>query len=275
MQPEISELTFAYLWSWLPYTSCHLSHWDDAIILQVKSASAGVSYILPPMTPDYERAAGVIWYLLEHDSAPARFARVPQKMVDALPDEPDLSVEPQRDRFDYLHRADELRDLPGTRYHPKRNQIRQFEQQCPDAEYQVLTPELATQCITFTDKWLENHPKKDLDGLQREVKTTIRMLGNLEWLPLEGGALVENGRILAFALGEPINDATIAERVEKADTSVSGSYQAINRAFARQTAANFQWINREQDLGLPGLRRAKQSYHPERLVEKYEVTVGE
>ncbi len=83
--------------------------------------------------------------------------------------------------------------------------------------------------------------------------------------------MVAESRIVAFALGEPVNADTFVVRVEKADPSVPGTYTVINQEFARHGAAGFKWINREQDLGVPGLRRAKQSYYPDHLVRKYRV----
>ena len=97
------------------------------------------------------------------------------------------------------------------------------------------------------------------------------MLAEYGWLGLRGGVMTAGGRVMGFAFGQPLNGDTFLIRAEKADASLPGVYQVINQEFARHAAAGFAWINREQDLGLPGLRRAKESYYPHHLVLKYRI----
>lgn len=270
-RPIISEATFAYQWLWRPYTDCHLSRHNGLLVLVCTSAKTGETYAFAPFSPNPEEAARAGVEILRADGPLDRLARVPEPVADHLKDDPSLSLTHTRERADYVHRAEDLRELPGADFHAKRNQIRQFRRACPEAEYHPIDAELAEACSQFCRDWLEGHPKRDLPALQREVDTTRKMLSHAEWLGIEGGALLREGQVVAFALGEPLNEDTIVERVEKADTSCPGSYQAINQQFARHVAQGYEWINREQDMGVRGLRRAKKSYKPDHLVRKYEV----
>jgi hypothetical protein len=272
--PIISEATFAYQWLWRPYTDCHLSRFRGLLVLICTSAKTGETYAFAPFSSDAAEAAAAGMEILNQDGPVIRLARVPEPIAGHLKGTSSVRLTEIRDRADYVHRTDQLSELPGSAFHAKRNQIRQFHRACPDAEYRAIDPDLAEACSAFSQRWLEEHPKRDLPALQREVNTTRRMLDHMDWLGIEGGALLRQGKVIAFALGEQLNDETMVERVEKADTSYPGTYQAINQAFARNVAAGYKWINREQDMGVRGLRRAKKSYRPDHLVRKYELRIG-
>lgn len=273
VQPEICELTFAYQWAWRRHTHCRLSRFGDAVLLAMDSASTGEVWLLPPLVVETERAAAVIHAVLTdaRQSTAASFARVPDCLAEVVRRYDDLTVADERDRADYVYLGDDLRELPGRRYHDKRTHIRRFFAACPQARYQAMDTSLADRCAAFCREWLAGHSNRQLRGLRREVDTTLMLLADREWLGLSGGVLTADDQIAAFALGEPINETTFAIRAEKADTTHPGAYQAINQAFARHAAGAYQWINREQDLGVAGLRRAKQSYRPHHLVHKYRI----
>ena len=274
-QPQTSELTFAYLWAWLPYTGCRVCHVEGTLLLMARSAATGEGYLLPPVTREPDRAAGVIASLLAlTDSLPVdSFARVPDTQADLLSAFPGIAATDEPERADYVYRADDLRELTG-RLRRKRRLVQQFWSACPNAECRDIDDELAEACAQFSRDWLADHPDGDQPGLRREVETTVRFLERWKELGLTGVGLLSGGEVVAFALGEALNDETFVERIEKADIAVPGAYQAINQEFARRTAAGYEWINREQDLGIPGLRRAKRSYCPDHLVRKYRVKFG-
>jgi len=275
-QPEISEFTFAYKWIWSSYTHCRLTRFRGAIMLLDEAPATGKYHLLPPLIANLEEAVLLIPAALKEarDIPAATFSRVPQALAERLAERNDISVTEERERADYVYAGEELRQLPGRLLHRKRNHTQQFRKTFPGARYRDINPSLAEECAEFCRGWLEKHPQGDLPGLRREVETTIAMLTNHRWLGLRGGALVSEGSVVAFALGEPLNQDTFVTRVEKADSSFPGAYAVINQEFARQTAAGFKWINREQDLGLPGLRQAKKSYYPHHLLRKYQVRLA-
>ncbi len=275
--PEISEFTFAYQWTWREHTRCRLSQSGGVLLLLTDAVSGADSYLLPPVVARPDECAAVIADVLrEGGHAPADlFARVPEAVAERLHDHGGIIVTEERGRADYVYEAELLRTLPGQRFHGKKNHVRRFWKAFPCARYAAMDAETAGLCDTFCRGWLRDHPKRGSPGLQREVETALQMLREREWLGLAGGAMVVGGRVVAFALGERLNGDTFVIRAEKADATVPGAYQVINQEFARDAAAGYRWINREQDLDVPGLRRAKESYCPHHLVRKYRVTLAE
>jgi len=273
--PVVSELTFAYQWCWLPHTRCRLARLEGALMLMAVSTQSARAYLLPPVTPDADLAAALIPRALRAlaGGAADAFARVPEVLVERLPEPHTLNVVEEPERADYVHAADELRQLPGGTFRQKRQQVARFWEAMPAARVLDLDEALAPGCVEFCRDWLRSHPRADLPGLQREVAVAVRMLENHAWLGLKGTVLAEGDRVLAFALGEPLNPETFVERIEKADAAVPGAYQAVCQQFALHAARGYRWINREQDLGLPGLRKAKRSYNPSHMVHKYRISL--
>ncbi len=266
VQPVMSEFSFAYQWIWADFTDCRLTRVDDVLLLVTKSGSA----ILPPVTADDEKASAVIRDILE-DHQDVEFIRVPETLAERLDG---LNVVEEPERSDYVYACDDLRELPGRRYRGKRNHVLQFHKAYPHAEYRQMDASLEGACIEFCHRWRDGHVNHESAGLQREAERAAAMLQQRKWLGLEGGVLTLGDRVAAFTLGEPINDTTYAIRVEKADSEITGAYQVINKEFACDAARSYCWINREQDLGLQGLRRAKLSYHPHHMVKKFRVSAS-
>lgn len=184
---------------------------------------------------------------------------------DACPGEFRFVVE--RDYADYIYLREELAALSGKRFQPKRNHINQFLKKYPDYRYLPLTSELVAECLRFEDEWLASQSGSGED-LSFERQAITRALTRFDDLELSGGTLWVGGRLVAFTYGSPITDDTFGVHVEKADASFEGAYAMINREFARTLPAAYRYVNREEDLGIPGLRQAKLSYHPFRLQEK-------
>lgn len=175
---------------------------------------------------------------------------------------------PERDYFDYIYLRQDLVELKGRKYQPKRNHINKFTEKY-NFEYRTLTPELVPDCLELEAKWLHaNSTPEDKADLSDERRSMIYALHHFDQLGLTGGALCVEGQIVAFTFGSPINHNTFGIHVEKADTGYDGAYPMINREFASRLPEQFVYVNREEDLGIPGLRQSKLSYHPVLLLEK-------
>lgn len=188
----------------------------------------------------------------------------------------EFDYEATRSEFDYLYRADNLIHLSGKKFHAKRNHVSKFMRMYPDWQYENIGPENLPECIDFAVRWLEQAIEGEDDEEQvRELcmeNSAIAMaLRNYETLGMVGGLLRVGGRVIAVTLGEPINRRVFVTHFEKADTEFDGAYAAINNQFALYQLASYEYINREEDMGLEGLRKAKLSYHPDILLEKYRV----
>jgi hypothetical protein len=185
--------------------------------------------------------------------------------------DPKFTLEQDRDNSDYLYLAQDLCELAGRKYDAKRNFIRRFQSE-RNYRYLPLTPDLARECRKFEEHWCEDRSCQSDEGLSHEMDAVLEMLDNFEAHSYRGGALDVNGRVVAFSLGEPLSDETFVVHVEKADAKLTGIYAVINQEFCRREAVGYKYVNREQDLGIPGLRQAKQSYHPVRIVDTYRLT---
>ena len=183
-----------------------------------------------------------------------------------FPDEFDF--EENRDFFDYLYRTEELATLAGRKYHSKRNHISYFENTF-DWKYEPINESNIEQCKLLNDHWEKLNREKNPEEISEEHIAIKKALNNYFDLGFEGGVLTIQGDIVAFTFGESLSDNTFCTHVEKAYTDIRGAYQMINRELARQLLGKYEYINREDDTGSEGLRAAKLSYHPCRLVEKF------
>ena len=177
--------------------------------------------------------------------------------------------------FDYIYSAEKLITLSGKKLHGKRNHINRFLEDNPDWSFQPMSGDLIPACKEMLDSWeLMNQDEKHL-GLEREHAAIIRAFDNFEALGLEGGVLFSGGRIVAFTIGELICGDTFNVNFEKAFPDVQGAYPMVNREFIRQVKDRHPealYINREDDMGRENLRKAKMSYYPEFMIEKYTAT---
>ena len=160
--------------------------------------------------------------------------------------------------------------LAGKRYHKKRNHIAQFSKY--GAVFSEITPNDFDECITFAaESYNAKGGYSDASSVaeQYAIHTFFQ---NFEALELKGGLLRVDGELAAFSIGEPICSNTFGVHIEKADTRFHGAYPAMAQAFAAHFAMDYTYLNREEDLGIPGLRKSKLSYYPELLLEKWTAT---
>lgn len=172
---------------------------------------------------------------------------------------------------DYIYTSEKLIGLKGKKLQSKRNHINRFNRE-NEWTYKSLTnnPDLVKECAKMLNKWMcENAEEKDPSLVYDNMATKL-MLENFEYLGLRGGVICVNGQMQAFSLGAPLTDDTFDVHVEKAMTdNVHGAYTIINQQFVLHEASEFMYINREEDMGIESLRKAKLSYQPDILLEKF------
>lgn len=179
-----------------------------------------------------------------------------------------FEITEERDYFDYLYTSESLATLVGRKLASKRNHISYFEKTF-DWKYEPITKENIHKCELLNEHWERLNREKNPEEIGDEHLAIKKALANFFELGLEGGILTIENEIVAFTFGERLNNNTFCTHVEKAYGNIRGAYQMINREFARQLRDRYEYINREDDTGSEGLRRAKLSYHPHRLVIKY------
>ena len=178
-----------------------------------------------------------------------------------------------RDEFDYVYAIDDLADLRGRKFQKKRNHFNRFRAEHPDYEVRELNACNMHQALHMVDDWYRTRMKADPEGdYLLENVAMARAFRNYNGLKLEGIMLLDGGEVLAVTMGSRMGPDTYDIHFEKAREDVDGAYNAVNCEFARYLRLKhpeLAFLNREDDMGLEGLRRAKLSYNPHHLLEKH------
>ena len=170
---------------------------------------------------------------------------------------------------DYIYSVEKMASLSGKKYHGKRNHITNFKKNNPDWTFEKITNENIKDCIEMHKEWLkENGSEEDEDYLE-EFAAVKRAFEHYDELNFVGGLIRTGGKVVAYCMGEAqMNGKCFVTHFEKAFASLQGAYPLINQEFTKNCLMDFEFVNREEDLGLEGLRKAKQSYYPEIILEK-------
>jgi len=178
-----------------------------------------------------------------------------------------------RDYSDYVYDIEDLAELRGRKYHRKRNHDRRFYDAFPHCEAVPLNAENLPQAKALAQKWYADRLQEDTEGeFDMERAALEKALEHREEMGLEGLVLLNDGEALALTLGSRLSADTFDVHFEKAGRDVEGAYAAVNRAFARYIRNKYpdiRYLNREEDMGLEGLRSAKESYYPHHMTEKW------
>lgn len=176
-----------------------------------------------------------------------------------------------RDEEDYIYRRESLASLCGKRLQPKRNHVNQFVKRYGDVgyHYRELTAADFDACLDLDCKWRTSHGDYGCGDSDPERSAMERSFAHFEELELRGGALFVGEEMVAFTYGSAINGDTFCVHIEKGLTDVVGCYAVVNKLFAESLPERYIFVNREEDMGLEGLRRAKLSYYPDHLQVKY------
>lgn len=183
---------------------------------------------------------------------------------------PELSCTDDRPNYDYIYRTQELIDLKGRDYHGKKNHLNYFHKTF-EYEYVTLISDMADEAMKFIADFNKRKeiPANEMELLKMEEEAMSDVFVNLEKVGYKAGAILIDGNIEAIAIGGRLGSKMITEHVEKANVNFRGLYQAINNEFCKHVASWAKCINREEDMGIPNLRKAKLSYRPVKLLEKY------
>ena len=193
------------------------------------------------------------------------------KLEEWYPDR--FEIEYNRDSADYVYESEKLITLAGKKLHAKRNHINKFKATYENRwTYEIMTADNVEDCFQMAIKWRKESGCEDNDDKCAEMCVTLNSLRLFEELDLKGGVLRIDGEVVAFTIGEPICEDTFVVHIEKAFADIQGAYPMINQQFVENECSEYTYINREEDTGAEGLRKAKLSYRPVFLIEKGKVT---
>ena len=268
-QQEISEMTFTNLFCWRKSKNHKFCVYKEHLI---------ISYIEDDITKYYAPIGNnaleiLVELILDKNFL---FERVPEKIIKEINENHKFSqykdlinIEEQDMHFDYVYSIKDLSLMQGGKFVQKRNQIRQFEKN--DPEICSLNNETAHKFAEFQEKWKDMVSFDFNYTMKSEDEALTEALKHFEILNLKGICVHVNGELKGFGIGEKLNENTFVEHFEKAMFNLTGAYQFTLKAFVNSIDENFVYLNREQDLGVEGLRKAKQSWNPAFLVKKYKI----
>jgi len=258
---EVCEVNFGNTFIWRKYDHPKLTIIHDNLCLQFEPPDEP-AYFLQPIgendIPDTIRTCL---------SCAPRLSRIPTSFASRWCS--GFHCAPDRNNFDYVYRTQDLIELRGKKYDGKRNRIRKFEREHSYA-YVKLVPGHLEDCQRLFREWLED---KSLTTkmISAQNEAIQEGLTHFEALGLSGGAIEVEGKIEAFSIGEPLSVETAVIHIEIVNPKYDGLSQMMNREFVKNEWSAFAYVNREQDMGIPGLRRAKMSYYPHHMVEKHHI----
>lgn len=271
-QIENAEMTFEHMYIWGAHGFVQLAEAMDCLYIKLRYAHEP-ALLLPPIpideSVDYRAAVMLGKQYLENKGDNVIFYSICEPFIEIFEKTcPEFNLVELREGWDYVYDSQNLITLKGKKYHSKRNFINRLKLNHPDFQYRAVTEDDYQQCMDLYDKWHEEHIGKDIDQYD-ERESVDRALKNLTKLNLKGGAIFIDGEMKAFTVGGFVTDYMGHIHIEKALNGIDGLYPAINQCFAAENFQNTLYINREEDMGLEGLRKAKESYYPVKMIKKY------
>ena len=266
---KVSDYSFANLWGWCEEYGLEWHFGDTHVWL--RQTKPETVYWAPVGPWDAAR-----WSQCPVLGGGGSFIRVPERLAlawsEAFPGR--VEMEEDRGHWDYVYSVDELTQLSGNRFHKKKNLLRQFTRTY-DYDYHPLTADCIEEVLQMQMQWCQWREAECDATLAAENRAISRVVKDWDRLGnLLGGAVRVDGRMIAYTVAEPLDSSMLVIHFEKGHNAFKGVYQAVNQMFLEHQAQDFQWVNREQDLGDEGLRKAKMSYNPASFLKKYRVRIS-
>lgn len=268
--PQTSELAFTNFFIWRHQYHPLWLQWEDCLLVVLRP-DGFPPFGLPPIGPGDKGAA--LDFLVERlkDLTPeVKVSRVGEDFIDKHLDQDRYVSSFDRDNSDYVYSTQDLIRLSGRKYHRKKNQLNRFLKNYR-FEYREMDIGLVESFLNMQENWCRIRECTLKPDLLSEDYAVREALIHFEELDYRGGAIEIDSRIEAFSLGEPLNTDTAVIHIEKANPEIPGLYAAMNQLFCQNAWSDMAYINREQDLGIEGLRKAKESYNPHHIVKKFTI----
>ena len=263
------EITPKTLLIWKNYYHQKIAFCDDMLFVSLGKNS---EIFLLPFAKDMKKAVNILKELTKSQNRPLVFLGAEGVRLDTFNSifSEEFSQNESREDFEYLYLTEKLKNLSGKKFHSKRNHISAFSKSY-NWSYESMTTDILPEVFEMADKWTEEMKKitDDTKSIEVENKALKEYLPFMKELNLRGGCIRVDGKIIAFTFGSPINNKVFDIHVEKALPEFRTAYTLINREFILNELLDFEYVNREDDMGLEGLRKAKLSYHPDILLKKY------
>ncbi len=272
------EYTFLTLYIWRKMCNVAYSIIDDALIIKKSTKSTG-SYFMQPLGYTKESLKNIVIKLDEirksRTDFKSLFRDVELPFINELIDNfgYNICICEDVNNFDYIYSSKQLISLSGRKYHRKKNLYNQFIKKYHYEVRELHDKYVIKDCIDFAEDWYYSREKKD-EQLSFELESIKDILANREILNIKGIAVYVDGRIAGFSIGEKANSKMAIVHIEKGNLEYTGIYSFLNKTLVEKYFKDVNFINRQEDLGIAGLRKAKMSYNPVRLEKKFIVDLS-
>lgn len=263
------ERTFVNAYLWSRHYGVTFAIVENTLVFKMEHYGCSFTYPLGEES-DVKRALEILMQYAREKGVEFRLHNVSASQYEKLdglyPGK--YEIEYHRDVADYVYETEKLASLSGKKLSPKRNHINKFKSTYENWSYESMSKENLEECFQMALEWRnENGCDEDHDK-NSEMCVTLNALRLFEELHLTGGVLKIDGKVIAFTIGEPVCKDTFVVHIEKAFADIQGAYPMINQQFVQHECMEYSYINREDDAGSEGLRKAKLSYRPIFLIEK-------
>ena len=260
------DFTLCGIYLWGAYYGYEMCEYENTLFIKGRDEYGKDAFALPIGALDTRDAVDIVRDFCARHDLKARFSFVPESKIE---DFAEGRIQKLDGWSDYIYGANALASLSGKKLHKKKNRFNKFVKTYPDYRFESVTTDNIARVRDFYLSFLaENPPENERLNAERDI--ILRLMDEYSLLGLNGGMISVDGEVVAFAFGERVND-TLYVHFEKANRKFDGAYEAMNCLFVRNFASDSLFVDREEDMGDEGLRRAKSSYCPIKMVDKYEV----
>lgn len=263
------EYTFGNNFCWQDIYDIKISRYKDFYLVKNKNG-----FFFPAGKGDIAEVISEIRHYAKNNDIPFAFTTMNKLSMLTLKEmygsRAEVSTNP--DYYDYIYSYTDLTELKGKKYHAKRNHIARFSEN--EWCYEEINEGNIDECKAMNDEWCRRNGCRENPDKADEICAVKIGLDNFKALGYIGGLIRVNGAIQAFSFGEKSNSDTFVVHVEKAFTDFQGSYPMINKQFLINSVSGVKYVNREEDMGEENLRKAKQSYYPCFMEEKFRVKIN-
>ena len=268
------EYSFTSLYIWKDACDIQYAIYKQALILK-KRDFEGNYHFMQPLGYSIEDLGEIIEKLKEYrkeNHMKYLFKDLEESFIDEfnalLNEKNEFYIKEDRDNFDYLYEAKKLMTLSGKKLHSKKNHYNAFTRTYNYEVVEINDEKVINDVIDASQKWYEETDEKDI-RLYYELLAIKDIINNMNLLNLNGVAVYVDGKVAAFSIGESLNEKLAVIHIEKGDKNINGIYSFIAKTLIDKCFNNAEIINREQDLGIDGLRKSKMSYYPLKLEKKF------
>ncbi len=268
------EYSFTSLYIWKDACDIQYAIYKQTLILK-KRDFEGNYHFMQPLGYSKEDLGEIIEKLKEYreeNSMKYLFKDLEENFIEEfnvlLNEKNDFYIEEDRDNFDYLYEAKKLMTLSGKKLHSKKNHYNAFTKSYNYEVVEINAEKVINDVIGAAQKWYEETDEKDIK-LYYELLAIKDIINNMDLLNLKGVAVYVDGKVAAFSIGESLNEKLAVIHIEKGDKNINGIYSFIAKTLIDKCFNNAEIINREQDMGIDGLRKSKMSYYPLKLEKKF------